>query len=103
MEKARETEPFDPDIYDDDDDVELERQLELRKSAADLLLVERAKEWLLGGVKVRETPSESWTGMNFPQKMRWLTSVHYSLKYEHGWHTMGLPWGGCHVHELRSS
>jgi hypothetical protein len=48
LEKARETEPFNPDIYDDEDDIELERQLELRRSAADLLLVERAKEWLLG-------------------------------------------------------
>ena len=48
LEKARQTEPFDPDIYEDDDDIELERQMELRRSAADLLLVERAKEWLLG-------------------------------------------------------
>jgi hypothetical protein len=48
LKKARQTEPFDPDDYDDDDDIELERRLELRRSAADLLLVERAKEWLLG-------------------------------------------------------
>lgn len=48
LEQARQTERFDPSIYDDDDDVELERQLELRRSAADLLLVERAREWLLG-------------------------------------------------------
>lgn len=54
LETARQTEPFDPDIYDeggeDDDpeDTEIERQVELRRSAADLLLVERAKEWLLG-------------------------------------------------------
>jgi hypothetical protein len=48
LEAARQTEPFDPSIYDEDDDIELERQLELRRSAADLLLVERAKEWLLG-------------------------------------------------------
>ena len=48
LEQARQTERFDPRIYEDDDDVELERQLELRRSAADLLLVERAKEWLLG-------------------------------------------------------
>ena len=48
LEKDRQTERFDPSIYEDDDDIELERQLELRKSAADLLLVERAKEWLLG-------------------------------------------------------
>ena len=48
LEKARKTESFDPDIYGDDDDIVLERQLELRRSAADLLIVERAKEWLLG-------------------------------------------------------
>jgi hypothetical protein len=48
LEKARQTEPFDLDIYEDDDDIEFERQLELRRSAAELLLVERAKEWLLG-------------------------------------------------------
>jgi hypothetical protein len=49
LEAARQTEPFDPSIYDEeDDDIELERQLDLRRCAADLLLVERAKEWLLG-------------------------------------------------------
>jgi hypothetical protein len=32
---------------DDEDDTELELQLDLRHGAADLLLVERAKEWLL--------------------------------------------------------
>ncbi len=47
LEKARQTEPFDPEVYDDPDDAETERQLELRRSAIDLLLVERAKEWLL--------------------------------------------------------
>lgn len=47
MEKARQTEPFDPDDYDDAEDAEMERQFELRRSAADLLLVERAREWLL--------------------------------------------------------
>ena len=36
LEQARQTERFDPDIYDDD--VELERQFEQRRSAADLLL-----------------------------------------------------------------
>ena len=46
---ARQTEPFDPDIYVDEgeEDIEMERQDDLRRSAADLLLVERAKEWLL--------------------------------------------------------
>jgi len=47
LENARQTEPFDPSIYDDADEVEMERRFELRKSAAELLLVERAKEWLL--------------------------------------------------------
>jgi hypothetical protein len=47
LKRARETEPFDPGAYEDEDDIELERQLDLRRSAADLLLVERAREWLL--------------------------------------------------------
>lgn len=48
---ARQTEPFDPDIYEDEDPeyIEMERQDELRRSATDLLLVERAREWLLEG------------------------------------------------------
>ena len=48
---ARQTEPFDPDIYEGEDEeyIEMERQDDLRRSAADLLLVERAKEWLLDG------------------------------------------------------
>ena len=47
---ARQTEPFDPDMYEDEDPeyIEMERQDDLRESAADLLLVERAREWLLG-------------------------------------------------------
>jgi hypothetical protein len=44
---ARQTGPFDPTVYEDEDDIELERQLDIRHGAADLLLVERAKEWLL--------------------------------------------------------
>ncbi len=47
LEKTRLTEPFDPDDYDDAEEAEVERQSELRRSAADLLLVERAREWLL--------------------------------------------------------
>jgi len=49
LEKARQTEPFDPNLYKDDDPevIEIERQLDIRYSANDLLLVERAKEWLL--------------------------------------------------------
>ena len=54
LETARQTEPFDPSLYDDEDEdidpefVEDERQDELRRSAADLLLVEQARGWLLG-------------------------------------------------------
>jgi hypothetical protein len=55
LETARESEPFDPSDYEDEDDdpefVEMERQDELRRSAADLLLLERAKEWLLQDVE----------------------------------------------------
>jgi hypothetical protein len=50
LERARQTEPFDPDLYDDDDDpedIEMERQDDIRRSAIDLLLVEWAREWLL--------------------------------------------------------
>ena len=47
LETARQTEPFDPSAYDDEDDAEMERQVELRRSVADLLLVERARGWLL--------------------------------------------------------
>jgi hypothetical protein len=49
LETARQTEPFDPEIYEDDDAeiVEMERQNDLSRSAADLLLVERARGWLL--------------------------------------------------------
>jgi len=47
LETARQTEPFDPDNYEDADEAEMERQSELRRSAAELLLVERAREWLL--------------------------------------------------------
>lgn len=45
---ARQSGPFDPSNYDDDEAAEIERQLELRKSAMELLMVERAREWLLG-------------------------------------------------------
>ena len=49
LETARQTEPFDPSIYEDEDPevIEMERKSEIRRSAADLLLIERAKEWLL--------------------------------------------------------
>jgi hypothetical protein len=51
LETARQTEPFDPSLYHEDDDpedIEMEREEDLRSCANDLLLVERAKEWLLG-------------------------------------------------------
>jgi hypothetical protein len=53
LKTARQTERFDRSLYDDDEDmdpedVEMERLIDLRRSAADLLLVERAREWLLG-------------------------------------------------------
>jgi hypothetical protein len=50
LETARQTEPFDPDLFDEDEDsdiVEMERQDEIRRSARDLLLVEQARGWLL--------------------------------------------------------
>jgi hypothetical protein len=52
LETARQTGPFDPNIYDEDEDpedIEMDRRDDLRKSARDLLLVERAKGWLLEG------------------------------------------------------
>jgi hypothetical protein len=50
LEIARQTEPFDPGLYEDEDpeDIEMHRQENVRRSAGDLLLVERAREWLLG-------------------------------------------------------
>jgi hypothetical protein len=50
LEMARQSAPFDATLYDDDEDpemAEVERQSELRRSAIDLLLVERAREWLV--------------------------------------------------------
>ena len=47
LETARETEPFDPTLYDDAEEAEMERHSDIRRCAADLLLVERAREWLL--------------------------------------------------------
>jgi hypothetical protein len=55
LETARQSEPFDPKNYENEDDVsefvEIERQDELRRSAAGLLLLERAKEWLFEDVE----------------------------------------------------
>jgi hypothetical protein len=55
LEKAGWTEPFDPSLYDEDDEdydpefIEMERKDNLRRAANELLLIERAKEWLLEG------------------------------------------------------
>lgn len=51
LETARQTQPFDPDIYEGEDPetVEDARQDDIRHSARDLLLVEQAREWLLAG------------------------------------------------------
>ena len=51
LEGARATEPFDADLYEDEDPeiVEMERQDEIQRSARDLLLIEQAREWLLAG------------------------------------------------------
>jgi hypothetical protein len=58
LEVARQSEPFDPSLYEpmdeeeaaeiDPEEVEDLRQDELRRSASDLLLVEQARAWLLG-------------------------------------------------------
>lgn len=49
---ARWTEPFDPSGYEEDGEdaefIEMERQDNLRRVANELLLIERAKGWLLG-------------------------------------------------------
>ena len=52
LETARETEPFDPALFDDDDETEPEeveemRKADIRQCTRDLLLIERAREWLL--------------------------------------------------------
>jgi hypothetical protein len=50
LETARQTEPFDPTLYDEDEDpedIEMYRQEDIECSARDLLLIERAREWLL--------------------------------------------------------
>jgi hypothetical protein len=55
LEKAGWTEPFDPSLYDEDDEdydpefIEMERKDNLRRVANEMLLLEQAKEWLLEG------------------------------------------------------
>ena len=54
LEKAGWTEPFDPSLYDEDDEdydpefIEMERKDNIRRVAKEMLLIERAKEWLWG-------------------------------------------------------
>jgi len=53
LDKAGWTEPFDPSLYDEEDEdydpeeIEMERKDNIRRVANELLLLERAKEWLL--------------------------------------------------------
>ena len=52
LDNSRQTEPFDASLYDEDDDpedVEMDRREDIQRSARDLLLVERARGWLLEG------------------------------------------------------
>ena len=51
LQKAGWTEPFDPTMYDEEDDpeeIEMERKDNIRRVAREILLIERAREWLLG-------------------------------------------------------
>jgi hypothetical protein len=54
LKSPRERPPFDRADYEDDDfydpeDIEMDRQSDIRQCSAELLMVERAKEWLLEG------------------------------------------------------
>src|ERR1051325_1130859 len=51
LQKAGWTEPVDPTMYDEEDDpeeIEMERKDNIRRVAGEILLIERAREWLLG-------------------------------------------------------
>jgi hypothetical protein len=50
LEKTRHSDPFDPGLYEGEtpEVIEEERLADLSRCAADLLLVEQAREWLLG-------------------------------------------------------
>jgi len=64
LEKAGWTEPFDPSLYDEDDEdydpevIEMERKDNIRRVAKELVLIERAKEWLLGEDGSLQGPGE---------------------------------------------
>ena len=50
LETARQSEPFDPTLFEDDDeysdeDIEIMRKDDVRQCTRDLLLVEQAKDW----------------------------------------------------------
>ena len=51
LEKAGWTEPFDPSIYEEEGEdaefIEMERQDNVRRAAQELLMIARAKDWLL--------------------------------------------------------
>ena len=47
LETARQNDKFDSTVYDDEETAEFEREANIRRCAADLLLLERAREWLL--------------------------------------------------------
>ena len=50
--KAGWTEPFDASVYDEDDydpeEIEMERKDNIRRVAKEMMVIERAREWLLG-------------------------------------------------------
>lgn len=54
LDKAGWTEPFDPSLYDEDDEdydpkeIEMESKENIRRVAREMVLIERAREWLLG-------------------------------------------------------
>lgn len=57
LETAKETEPFDPALFEDNDEFDTEevedmRRDDIRQCTRDLLLVERAREWLLDGSQI---------------------------------------------------
>jgi hypothetical protein len=51
LDQAEWTEPFGPSIYEEEDPeiIEMERSANVRRAANEVLLLERAKEWLGGG------------------------------------------------------
>ena len=63
LEKAGWTEPFDASIYEEEGEdakfIEMERKDNIRRVAKEMLLIERAKEWLLEGhVPPQRLPGE---------------------------------------------